>query len=784
MAKNIVVVESPTKAKTIGKYLGPDYTVRASMGHVRDLPKSTKTGLGVEVNGGVTMTYHVITKAKKFVSDLRKDAKDAPTVFLATDPDREGEAIAWHIADAAKLAPERARRVTFTEITQSAVREAFANPRDIDDRLVNAQQARRAVDRIVGYRISPVLWRKVRSGISAGRVQSAALRLVVDREREIKAFTPQEYWTVEALLATEAGETFTARYPFMEKEKFALADEAAATALVDAVRDASWSVTQVKRTERKRNPAPPFITSTLQQEASRKLGFSSKRTMAIAQQLYEGTELGTEGSVAPITYMRTDSPHVAEQALGELQEIVRDRYGKEYALDKPRRYKAKASRAQEAHEAIRPTEARRDPDSVGTYLDKDQLRLYTLIWQRTVASQMAQAVFDAVSVDIAAGDHPFRASGQTVRFDGFMRVYTEGRDDPAGDEDQEGVLPDLTDGQALALRELAPSQHFTEPPPRYTEASLVKALEEHGIGRPSTYSQIMSTLHDRKYVESDRKRLIPSDLGIVVCDFLSDVYPKVVDLGFTAEMEDELDKIAEGELEWEPIVKVFFNEVSEIAERAEEKAERPQETTDIVCPECGAETGAKMRKTWGRYGWFLSCERFPDCKARMAVEGEGGDGSQPARAEPELTDIPCPICGKPMLKRSGRFGPFLGCQDYPKCKGTKNLDEVEGPEIVCPKCKQGRVVRKRTKRRKAFWSCNRYPDCDYAIWEPPIGACPECKGPVVGDAEAGAKCVACERTFDRETIEAASRDALEKTRVGAAPASGSEGSSEAPDAEN
>jgi DNA topoisomerase-1 len=768
MAKNIVVVESPTKAKTIGKYLGNDYQVRASMGHVRDLPKSTKTGLGVEVNGGVKLTYAVITKAKKFITELKRDAKDAPIVFLATDPDREGEAIAWHIAEAAKLNGARARRVTFTEITKSAVQEAFANPRDIDDRLVNAQQARRAVDRIVGYRISPVLWRKVRSGISAGRVQSAALRLVVDREREIQAFKPQEYWTIEAALATDKDERFGARYPFLEKEKFALADENAAKNVVDAVKDAEWRVAQVKRQERKRNPAPPFITSTLQQEAARKLGFSAKKTMAVAQQLYEGIEIGDEGSVGLITYMRTDSPHVAEQALQELKDVVVERYGNDYALDKPRRYKAKQSRAQEAHEAVRPTEARRDPDSVSRFLDKDQSRLYTLIWQRAVASQMAQAIFDAVSVDIAAGETTFRASGQTVRFDGFMRVYTEGRDDPVAGEEDEGALPDLAEGQVLSLKGIEPVQHFTEPPPRFTEASLVKALEEHGIGRPSTYASIMSTLHDRKYVHNERKRLSPTDLGFVVCDFLSDVYPKVVDLGFTAEMEEELDKIAEGEMEWEPVVKVFFNEVSEIAERAEEKAERPQETTDIVCPECGAETGAKMKKTWGRYGWFLSCERFPDCKARMAVEDAPGDGTKPSRPEPEQTDIPCPICGKPMLKRVGRFGAFLGCQDYPKCKGTMNLDEVEGPEIVCPKCGQGRVVKKRTKRRKAFWSCNRYPDCDYAIWEPPLGACPECKGPVVADGETGAKCLNCERTFEREVIEAATAEALEKTRVGSA----------------
>jgi DNA topoisomerase-1 len=769
MAKSIVIVESPTKAKTIGRYLGPDYEVRASMGHVRDLPKSTRTGLGVEVDGGVRMTYHVIGRAKKFLADLRRDAGTAPAVYLATDPDREGEAIAWHIAEAARLPRDRARRVTFTEITQTAVREAFARPRDIDERLVNAQQARRAVDRIVGYRISPVLWRKVRSGISAGRVQSAALRLVVDREREIRSFEPREYWTVEAELATEAGEVVRARYPFLERDKFALPDEAAARAVVEATRDAVWTVAAVRRQERRRSPAPPFITSTLQQEAARKLGFSAKRTMAVAQQLYEGVELGPEGSVGLITYMRTDSPHVAEQALQELLQVVRERYGDAYAPDRPRRYKAKASRAQEAHEAIRPTSALRDPASVAPYLDRDQARLYELIWKRAVASQMAQAIFDAVSVDIRAGDHTFRASGQTVRFDGFMRVYTEGRDDPL--EEEGGALPDLAEGQTLALRRLEPVQHFTEPPPRYTEASLVKALEELGIGRPSTYAQIMSTLHERRYVHTERKRLVPTELGIVVCDFLSDVYPKVVDLGFTAEMEEELDRIAEGEVDWEPIVRLFFHEVTEVAERAEAKAERPQEATDIPCPECGATTGAKMRKTWGRYGWFLSCERFPACRARMAVDERGGDGAS-SRSEPVPTDVPCPNCGKPMLRRVGRYGPFLGCQDYPSCKGTKSLDEVEGPEIVCPKCGEGRVVRKRTKRRKAFWSCNRYPDCDYAIWEPPIGACPTCRGPVVAHGETEARCLACERVLERAAVEAATREALERNRVGASPPAG------------
>ncbi|MHB8513060.1 MAG: type I DNA topoisomerase [Actinomycetota bacterium] len=753
MARNLVIVESPTKAKTIGKYLGSDYDVRASMGHVRDLPKSTKDGIGVRVNGDVSLDYVITTKAKKFITDLKKAAKDAPAVFLATDHDREGEAIAWHIAEAAKIPHEKAHRVTFTEITQTAIREAFEAPRAVDNNLVNAQQARRAVDRIVGYKLSPVLWRKIGGRTSAGRVQSAALRLVVDREREIQAFVPVEYWTIEAALQTNEGAAFGARYPYLEKEKFNVANAESAEAVVTAVRPAEWKVAQVKRTERKRNPSPPFITSTLQQEASRKLGFSAKRTMAIAQQLYEGIELGAEGSVGLITYMRTDSPHVADQALDEIHDVVLSKFGQEYALDKPRKFKAKQSRAQEAHEAIRPTEARRDPETLSSFLDKDQLKLYRLIWQRAVASQMAQAIFDAVSVDITAAEYTFRASGQTVRFNGFMAVYKEDRDD-AVDEDAEATLPDLEEGQILKLNEVAPVQHYTEPPPRFTEASLVKALEELGIGRPSTYAQIMSTLHDRKYVEAERKRLIPTDLGFVICDFLTDVYPKVVDLEFTAEMENELDKIAEGTEQWGPMVRVFFEEVTDISERAQEKAERPSEETDIDCPECGAETGAKMQKKWGRFGWFLSCERYPDCKARMKVAKDEQGGETATTAEPELTDTPCPICGKPMLKRSGRYGQFLGCQDYPSCKGTMNLDDIDWPEIVCPKCKQGRVVRKRTKRRKIFFGCNRYPECDFAMWEPPIAVpCPSCKGPLVPEGTEEAKCLSCEKIFERSKLD-------------------------------
>ncbi len=734
MTRNLVVVESPAKAKTIGKYLGKDYSVLASMGHVRDLPKSD---FAVEFNGGVTVTYEVTPKAKKVVADIRKAAKAAEQVFLATDPDREGEAIAWHIAQAAKLAAKATRRVTFTEITAEAVRAAFANPREIDSHLVDAQQARRVVDRIVGYKLSPVLWRKVRAGLSAGRVQSAALKMVVDREREIDAFRPQEYWSLEADLLTQAEEAVHARYPVGEKHKFVLGDQGAAEAAAEAARAASWVVRDVKKTQRKRSAAPPFTTSTLQQEASRKLGFSSKRTMAIAQQLYEGIDLPGEGSVGLITYMRTDSVALAQSALDEIASLVGSRYGQEYVHTT--RYKTKAKLAQEAHEAVRPTAVARTPESLNGHLDQAQLKLYELVWKRAVASQMAQALYDQTSVDIEAGELIFRATGSVLRFDGFERVYREGRDDDP--EEEAGILPDLVVGQVLQLVELTPEQHFTEPPPRYTEASLVKALEEHGIGRPSTYSPTISTLLDRSYVRLDRKRFHPEDVGVIVTDLLADVFPKVVDLGFTAEMEEDLDRIASGSKAWEPLVKQFFEEVEETIAERQEKVSRPEEATDETCPECGEETGAKLVRKWGRYGWFLSCSRYPDCKYRRNAKRSAAEEAE--RAEPELTDVPCPKCGKPMVKRSGRFGPFLGCSDYPKCKGIKNLGEQSYG--TCPKCGQGEVVSKRTKRGKTFYSCNRYPDCDFALWQAPLSQpCPSCGGLLAPDKDATtATCAKC-----------------------------------------
>jgi DNA topoisomerase-1 len=734
LARNLVVVESPAKARTIGKYLGKDYDVVASMGHVRDLPKSD---FAVDINGGVSVTYEVTPKGKKVVSSIRKAAKAAEQVFLATDPDREGEAIAWHIAEAAKLAAGSTRRVTFTEITADAVRLAFADPRQIDAHLVDAQQARRVVDRIVGYKLSPVLWRKVRAGLSAGRVQSAALKMIVDREREIDAFKPQEYWSLEADLLTDDQEAVHARYPVGEKQKFVLGDEGAATAAAERARAATWVVADVNKSERRRSAAPPFITSTLQQEASRKLGFSSKRTMAVAQQLYEGVDLPGEGSVGLITYMRTDSPSLSQAAQDDIAGLVGERYGSQYV--KRTQYRAKAKSAQEAHEAIRPTTVARTPESLGGHLDPAQQKLYELVWKRAVASQMAPAVYDQTSVDIQAGELTFRASGSVLRFDGFVRVYLEGRDDDV--EEEAGTLPELAVGQVLRLVELSPEQHFTEPPPRYSEASLVKALEEHGIGRPSTYSPTISTLQERKYVRLDRKRFHPEDVGIVVTDLLADVFPKVIDLGFTAEMEEDLDRIASGAKPWEPIVKTFFHEVEGTIAERQEKVSRPEEATDETCPECGQETGAKLVRKWGRYGWFLSCSRYPDCKYRRNANQSAEQAAE--QAEPELTDVPCPKCGKPMVRRSGRFGPFLGCSDYPKCRGIKNLGEQSFG--TCPKCGQGEVVSKRTKRGKTFYSCNRYPDCDFALWQAPLSQpCPSCGGLLVPDRDPDtATCAKC-----------------------------------------
>jgi DNA topoisomerase-1 len=747
VAKNLVIVESPTKAKTLERYLGRDYSVQASMGHVRDLPKSK---LGVATDDGFEPEYVVPDEKKKTVSALQSAAKKAGTVWLATDFDREGEAIAFHVAELLKIDPETAKRVTFTEITEDAVKRAFRHPRAIDLRLVEAQQARRILDRLVGYNISPLLWKKIRPGLSAGRVQSVALRLIVDRERERDAFQEQEYWSVDARLAPDGDEhSFTARLFQIGEQKLAaspdkkgivLRNEQEARQHADVLERAAYRVAEVRKKEARRRPAPPFTTSTLQQEAARKLGFSSRKTMTIAQQLYEGVQLPGEGQVGLITYMRTDSVHIAEAALRELAAVVKEKYGAEYALAKPRHYrKKKSARAQEAHEAIRPTKAGRFPKDVEPNLGRDQARLYRLIWQRTVASQMAEALFDQVSVDIEASAegaerYLLRATGQTIKFDGFRRVYFEGRDD-AADEDAQSRLPELTEEQVLRLLEVLPEQHFTQPPPRYTEASLVKTLEELGIGRPSTYAPTISTLVEREYVLLEEKRFTPTDVGYVVTDLLVEWFPEIVDYSFTARMEEELDEIAEGRMRWMQVLDEFYGPFERLMEKAHDQIDKAEVTSEPIgetCPKCGQ---GNLVKKLGRYGRFISCDRFPDCDYSRPLEGQ-------ERPEPEPTGEACPECGKPLVSRVGRYGPFVGCSGYPECKYVKKQERKTG--VKCPQCGEGELVQKRTRRGgRVFYGCNRYPECDFTVGQRPVvEPCPECGSLMVSTAK-GTRCTSC-----------------------------------------
>jgi DNA topoisomerase-1 len=745
MAKNLVIVESPTKAKTLERYLGSEFTVKASVGHIRDLPQS---GLGVDTEKDFEPQFVVPDEKKKVVSALKAAFKRAGDLYLATDFDREGEAIAYHVAEVLGVDPQEAKRVTFTEITQDAVLEAFARPRAIDLALVEAQQARRILDRLVGYTLSPLLMRKVRAGLSAGRVQSPALRMIVEREREIEGFQAVEYWSVDARLSPDGDEaSFLARLFQVGEEKLAASpdkkglvlDEATARDHGNNLERARYRVAEVRRKETKRRPAPPFTTSTLQQEASRKLGFGAKKTMRVAQQLYEGVTLPGEGPVGLITYHRTDSTSLAEQFLKEARRVVKEQYGDRYALSKPRRYKTKTRGAQEAHEAIRPTKSARLPEAVEGHLQRDQARLYRLIWQRAVASQMAEALLDQVSVDVeataeSAPSYLLRATGQTVKFDGFRRVYFEGRDD-AADEDAESRLPELTEDQALRLLEVLPEQHFTQPPPRYTEASLVKELEAKGIGRPSTYATIVSNLIDRDYVRLEERRFFANDVGMVVIErVLVPSFPEIVDYEYTARMEEELDDIAEGKRRWTQVVDELYTPLERQVEKADEEIERSDVTSEPIgetCPKCGK---GNLVKKLGRAGMFISCDRFPECDYARDLEGE--------RAELEETDEECPECGAKMVVRRSRFGPFLGCSRYPECKGKKSLDKTTG--VTCPECGQGELVVRRTRRGKTFYGCNRYPECEFAVWQRPAREpCPRCGGLQVSTAK-GTKCTSCD----------------------------------------
>jgi DNA topoisomerase I len=798
MAKNLVIVESPAKAKTINKYLGKDYLVKASIGHIKDLPSK---GLGVDVDDDFKPTYEVIPDTrkrnnKKIVAELKAAAKVADTIYFAADPDREGEAICQHLAE--EIVPKRPAkatfRVMFNEITKRAVNEAFEHPKQIDQNLVDSQQARRVLDRLVGYKVSPLLCRTVGGKLSAGRVQSVALRMVVEREREIERFVKTEYWTISANLAAHLPPAFDARLfkvgeqtvktgafdQDIKRGEILINDEARAAELVAEANQQKFVVSEVTRKERKRNPVPPFITSKLQQEAARKLGFAVRRTMMIAQKLYEGIEIGAEGSVGLITYMRTDSTRVSDAALGEVRDFISQQYGAPYLPEKAIHYRSKKG-AQDAHEAIRPTDVARTPESLASYLNSDELRLYRLIWQRMVASQMTPAVFDQTTIDIGAGRFIFRATGSVQKFDGFLKLYQEGRDEKTEeDEEAERTLPPVEKGETLALNQISPEQHFTDPPPRFTEATLVKALEEKGIGRPSTYAAIMTTILAREYVEKLEGRFHPTGLGKTVNDLLiQGGFDDLFNETYTARMEEELDSVEEGKLKWTDALHEFYEKFSNdlIKFTKYTKDLKDGETpTDEVCLKC--ETPGMVLK-WGRFGKYLkclNCGASRDAEPKAGASG-GANGTESAAggaevAEPEA----CELCGKQMQLKRGRFGPFLGCTGYPECRNIRKiaksgvaapapvpLDEkcpVDGAQLVrrfgrfgefisCsnyPKCKyikqestgvkcarpgcKGELVVKKSKRGKVFYGCAMYPDCDRVYWDKPIAeACPNCSAP-------------------------------------------------------
>jgi DNA topoisomerase I len=742
MGDKVVIVESPAKAKTIQKYLGRGFRVTSSMGHVRDLPKSD---LAIDVEHDFRPVYEVMASKGKVISELRQAIKNADAVYLATDPDREGEAIAWHITEAVNV-PRRTpvHRVVFQEITRNAVQQAIQNPRTIDGNLVNAQQARRVLDRLVGYQLSPLLWDKVKRGLSAGRVQSVAVRLIVERERAVESFVPVEYWTIEADLLKQGGQAprDAFRATLIERggkrlDKFAVENQEQADAIVADLNGARYAVQKVTRKDKRRGPAPPFTTSTLQQEAGRKLGFSAKKTMTLAQRLYEGVDVGgDEGTVGLITYMRTDSLNVASEAQAEARRVIEGRYGKEYLPEKAPVYRTKAKGAQEAHEAIRPTSSARTPEQVGGKLDRDLTRLYELIWKRFVASQMAQAVFDSTTVDIGAftraaqganAPYVFRATGSVLKFPGFLAVYNVSLDEGEEDEDSERRLPPLAEGDPLLLQQLLPIQHFTEPPPRFTEASLVKELEALGIGRPSTYASIISTIQEREYVELTEKKLLPTTLGRVVTDLLVEHFPKIVDYDFTSGLEQQLDDIAEGTKQWVPVLREFYEPFQQTladARREMRNVKREEIVTDTVCPKCNQ---GFLAIKFGRNGEFLACTRYskdggPDSCDFTSDFHRDGDGNivLDKAAAPETSDVMCNVCGKPMVIKKSRFGPFLGCSGYPECQNTRRLGKDGKPVplpqptgVACPKCGEGELLGRRGKFGRPFFGCSRYPKCDY-----------------------------------------------------------------------
>ncbi|HWV56137.1 MAG TPA: type I DNA topoisomerase [Longimicrobiales bacterium] len=759
----LLIVESPAKARTIGKYLGPEYRVRASVGHIRDLPERE---LGVDIERGFEPTYVTIRGKGKVIQELRREAERASEILLATDPDREGEAIAYHVAEQLGYSGEddnRFRRVLFHEITRDAVRRALESPSGIDMRKVEAQQARRILDRLVGYQVSPILWKPIRPGLSAGRVQTVALRIIAEREAEIRAFREQEYWSITAELE-KGGQRFQAKLHHVDGEppgppRFRLPDEDSARAALSDIGGVPFTLTEVKRREKIKNPPAPFRTSTLQQEAAKRLGFSAQKTMRVAQQLYEGVELGDEGSTGLITYMRTDSTRISAESAQAARAWIASKLGESYLPASPRLWTDKQQKgAQEAHEAIRPTDVTRHPDAVRKYLDRDQHRLYEMIWLRFVAGQMAPAVYDTTTLDFELGGasgrkYLFRATGSIVVFAGFTRLYTEARED--GDHrtlDELEPLPAMEQGERADLIELVPAQHFTQPPPRYTEASLVKELERLGIGRPSTYAQIISTLVERKYVELEQKRFHPTPLGETVAKVLVKVFPDIFDVRFTSDLEAELDQIEDGRVRWRELLQEFYGPFEK---RLRESQDRTDEIVrDVVleearnCPECGRE----MVVRWNRFGRFLACSGYPECRHTESIES-GRNG----KPEPKRIGEPCPECGGELVERVGRFGPFIACSNYPTCKYTRPVT-VAG--MKCPECGQGDIAEKRTRKGKPFWGCTRYPECQWTSWDRPVAdPCPDCGSPyrVVKSSKARGeylKCPSCKGEFATDTAAA------------------------------
>lgn len=737
MAKNLVIVESPAKAKTIGKYLGRDYQVKASVGHIMDLPKSK---LGVDVENGFAAEYHVIPGKSKIVDELRKAAKDKEHIYLASDPDREGEAIAWHIAEKIDKKGKKLHRLLLNEITKKAVQEAIKNPVDLSRERYDAQIARRVLDRLVGYQISPLLWKKVRRGLSAGRVQSVAVRVLTEREREIQAFIAEEYWSIIATLHGSLPPQFEARLAKvgdkrLDNKTFRIHNEAEAKEILDHIEGAAWTVTKVEKRDRRRNPAPPFITSRLQQEASRKLGYSPARTMGIAQRLYMGIELGDEGAVGLITYMRTDSPRISPEMMTAARDHIGKTYGEQYVPEKPNVYRSSKS-AQEAHEAIRPTSLEYAPERVTPYLSREELNLYTLIWNRFMASQMAPALFEQTSADIAANQCTFRATGQVMKFDGFLRVYMEGRDDKTADDedDDEKQLPPLNEGDVLRLLQITPNQHFTQPPPRFTQATLIKELEEKSIGRPSTYASIMDTILSKEYVQEDeQRRLRPTQLGMLITDLLVESFPDILNVEFTAGMEGVLDQIEDGQEDWQKAIARFYKPFSADLVRAEKEMRDVKgsgESTGLACDVCG---DGEMMIKWGRNGEFLACSKYPECKSTRNFVRDDQGKIIALEKEQVLTDETCEKCGKPMQVRFGRYGKFLGCSGYPECTNIRKMGKpVTSLGVTCPDCNEGDIQQKWSRRGKMFYSCSRYPKCTFALWDRPIQEpCPRCQAPFI-----------------------------------------------------